>query len=122
MNISQFVPSLSVVEAFGRHVPSYIAGAVTMAVGFAVIKPDQGHQIGDALTAIYNGITSIAGGVSTLVAVGSGLYAGWTATHASQIKAVAAMPNVAKIVPIVNADPASAVAIAAKDTAQPKVG
>ena len=122
MNISQFVPSLSVVEAFGRHVPSYIAGAVTMAVGFAVITPDQGHQIGDALTAIYNGITSIAGGVSTLVAVGSGLYAGWTATHASQIKAVAAMPYVAKIVPIVNADPASAVAIAAKDTAQPKVG
>jgi hypothetical protein len=122
MSFAKFVPSLAVVEAFGRHVPSYIAGAVTMAVGFAVVTPDQGHQIGDALTAIYNGVTSIAGGVSTLVAVGSGLYAGWTATHASQIKAVAAMPNVAKIVPIVNPDPTSAVAIAAKDHDQPKVG
>jgi hypothetical protein len=122
MDLKKFRPTLSMLAAAGRHVPSYAAGAVTMAVGFAIISPDQGHEIGDALKAIFNGVTSIAGGVSTLVAVGSGLYAAWTATQASQIKAVAAQGDVEKIVPKVNADPTSAVAVAAKDPDQPKVG
>jgi hypothetical protein len=43
-------------------------------------------------------VTSIVGGVSTLIAIGSGLYAAWTASPLSQMLAVASNPDVAKVV------------------------
>jgi hypothetical protein len=42
-------------------------------------------------------------------------------TDAANIAKVTAMPDVAKIVPRANADPSSAIAIAATDSSQPKV-
>lgn len=122
MNLKSFVPTLGMATSFGRHVLTYSMGAVTMAVAVHAVSPEQGASITKAVTDIGSGIASITGGVTTLVAIGSALYAAWSAAPSSQIKAVAAQPDVAKIVPVANPDPASAIAVAAKDHSQPKVG
>lgn len=96
MNLS--VPTLGQASAFGRHVLSYAMGATTAAVALHVINGDQGTTIAGAISQIASGITSIAGGVSTLIALGSGLYAAWTASPLRQMLAVAANPDVAKVV------------------------
>jgi hypothetical protein len=96
MNIS--FPTGAQLAAFGRHVVSYGAGAVTAGVAIHFLSPDQGSQITQALTGIVNGVNSIVGGVATLIAVGSGIYAAWTASPSSQIKAVAKNPDVSKVI------------------------
>jgi hypothetical protein len=96
MNLS--LPTGAQLAAFGRHVASYAAGAVTVGVGLHFLTPDQGTQIGNAVTGIVNGVESIVGGVVTLVSIGAGLYAAWTASPTSQVKAVAANPDVQKVI------------------------
>jgi hypothetical protein len=113
--------TLDQLYAFGRHVPSYLAGAVTMAVGFNVVTPEQGHQVSEAFAAIGNGLISVAGGVATLISIGSGIYAAYTASPGAQIKSVAAMPDVEHIVSVPHPDPTGAVAAAVADHDQPKV-
>lgn len=122
MNLKSFVPTLGMAASFGRHALTYSMGAITMAVAVHAVSPDQGASITKAITDIGSGIASITGGVTTLVAIGSAMYAAYKAAPSSQIKSVAAQPDVAKIVPVVAPDPSSAVAVAAKDPAQPKVG
>jgi hypothetical protein len=96
MNVS--LPTGAQLSAFGRHVVSYGAGVATVAVGIHFLNPDQGTQLATALKQLVDGLTTTVGAVSTLVAIGSGLYASWTASPVSQIKAVAANPDVSKVV------------------------
>ena len=64
-----------------------------------------------------------AGEISAaIITLGSAAWSATTNTQAAAIVAVTDMKDVAKVVPRVNADPDSAVAIAAADKAQPKVG
>lgn len=88
MNLS--VPSAAQLAAFGRHIASYAAGAVTVGVGLHFLTPDQGTQIGTALAGIVNGVESIVGGMASLIAIGSGLYAAWTASRTRQAAAIGA--------------------------------
>ena len=60
----------------------------------------------------------ISGAIMMLAPIAWDMY---VHTDAAKIAAVTAMPDVAKIVPTVNAAPTSAVAVAAADSAQPKV-
>jgi len=92
------LPTMGQASAFGRHVVSYAMGAVTMAVAFHAISNQDGTSITGAIGQIVNGVTSIAGGVSTLIAVGSGIWAAWTASPLRQLLAVAANPDVSKVV------------------------
>lgn len=96
MNLS--FPTGAQLAAFGRHIVSYAAGAATAGVAIHFLTPDQGSQLTAGITNIVNGVDSIVGGVATLVAVGSALYAAWTASPKSQIKAVAANPDVSKVI------------------------
>ena len=84
------IPTGAQVAAFGRHVASYAAGAVTVAVGLHFISPEQGSQIGDAINGIINGVASIGGAVATLLSIGAGLYASWTASPSSQAASIGA--------------------------------
>lgn len=106
------LPSLAQASAFGRHVLSYSMGAATMAVAVHVISSDQGTAITTAFSQIASGIASLTGGISTLIAVGSGLYAAWTASPLSQVKAVAAMPDVLGVVTAKSAEGQSLAAAA----------
>ncbi len=96
--------------AAGRHILSASAGAVGMLAAMHLITGDEAGRITDAFHQIGSGIASITAGVTTLVGIASALYASWSATHKSQIAAVAAMPEVKQIVttPTVAAESPSA--------------
>src|SRR5262249_30557641 len=98
MDKMDWIPEKSSVIAFGRHVISYAAGAVTVAAALHVITPDQAHSLTDAIGQIITGVQTAAGGIATIVSIGSAFYAGWSATKTSQLKAVAANPEVKAIV------------------------
>ena len=80
--------------AAGRHVLSYVAGGVTVLVGWHFIAPDQGVAITDNLTTIWDGVikvgTGVAGLVATLVPIYTALQAKHSASPASQANSVSA--------------------------------
>ena len=92
------LPSQAVVAAFGRHVLSYAAGAVTVAAALHVVSPDQANSLSTAITQIVSGVQTAMGGVATVVSVGAGLYAAWTATSRSRIAAINTADNGVKVV------------------------
>jgi len=106
------IPSYSTVAAIGRHVLT-AAGSVVATLAFLhLVSGDQAAKVTDALSQIGTGLASLAEGIGTLVGVGSALYAGYTATKSKQIAAVAAMPDVQKIVTtsaVANASPSDKV-------------
>ena len=88
----------SSVWAAGRHVLTFATGAVTAAAVLHIISGDDAANATNAINQIASGVASVVAGVSTLVGIGSAMYAAYTATHTSQIKAVAANPDVSQIV------------------------
>lgn len=102
------MPTYGQVIAFGRHVVSYAMGAVTMAAALHVVDNNQAASLTTAITQITNGVTSIAGGVATLITVLTGLYAAWSASPLSQLLAVAKNTEVKQVVV---ASPATADAV-----------
>ena len=86
------------VAAFGRHVLSYSMGAVTAAAALHVVSSSDAQNLGNALTQISTGVQTIMGGLATITSFGMGLYASWSATKTSQLKAVAANPEVTSVV------------------------
>lgn len=89
-------PTGAQVAAFGRHIVSYAAGAATVGVATHFLNPDQGSQLTSAIGNIISGVNSIVGGAATLIALGSGLYAAWTASPTAQVNAAAANLNAKK--------------------------
>jgi hypothetical protein len=98
------LPTMGQASAFGRHVVTYAMGAVTMAVTLHLVSSQDGASISGAIGQIVTGITSIVGGISTLIAIGSGVWAAWTASPFRQLLAVAANPDVSKVVAPLIAD------------------
>lgn len=92
------LPTLAQASAFGRHVVSYVAGAITVGVAFHFVSPDQGTQLTTGITQIVNGIETTVGGIATVASVGAALYAAWTASPRQQLLAVAANPDVQKVI------------------------
>lgn len=101
------IPTPDMMAAFGRHVISYAAGAITIGVGVHILSPDQGSSIGTALGQVVSGLTTAAGGIATLASIGAALYAAWTSTKNAQIAAVNSEDNGVKVVP--NSSPTPAV-------------
>jgi len=113
------MPSGASLISFGRVTLSYAMGAVTMAAGFHFITQNQAQSIGQAIEQIANGITSIAGGVATLVTVGTGLWAAYRVSRGAQVTTVSNITGTHVVVDT-NKAPADLVA-AALDPTQPKI-
>jgi len=92
------MPTLAQSAAFGRHVVSYSMGAITAAAAVHAIDGGQASSLTGAVSQIASGVTSIAGGIATIVSVGAGLYAAWSASPLRQLLAAAANPNVQKVI------------------------
>ena len=84
--------------AFGRHVITWSSGAVAGLEGAHILTQAQGDSLSGAIGQIASGVTSIAGGLATLMGFASAGYAMWTASKASQITAVNAANNGVKVV------------------------
>lgn len=68
-------------KAAGKHVASYAAGGVSMAVAFHFLSPSQGSDITTNLNSIFDGVKEIAIGVGGLVTVLTPIYAAWRAAN-----------------------------------------
>jgi hypothetical protein len=80
--------------AAGKHVLSYVAGGITVAVGWHLLSPDQGTGITDNLTLMWDGAVKFGEGAAGLASIAltvyNGLRAKNNASPSSQVKAVVA--------------------------------
>lgn len=83
----------SQVAAAGRHVASYAAGAVTAAAAFHLLSTQDAATLQTSVQQITNGVSEIAAGLGPIIALLSGFYATWSASHKQQVKAVASVPG-----------------------------
>lgn len=109
------------VNAVLRHVYTGL-GVATMVLVTVGLKQGDATALGNAVHQIGDGVSSIAAGIAAIVAVVSPLYASWTATRASRIAAVGAMPNTVVVTTAPSVTPQTATAsMAAKIAAIPEV-
>jgi hypothetical protein len=89
-------------KAAGKHLASYTAGGVTVAVAFGVLTSSQGVDANADINSIISGLESVAKGVAGLIAIITPIYTAWMAAHNAspqvRLNAVAAMPEVSKII------------------------
>jgi hypothetical protein len=92
------VLSLAQVAAAGRHLLTFVSGGVSGAAAVLatlhVVSAGDVATIANSLTQISNGVAEIVAGLAPLVAIASGAWAAWTASHTSQIAAVNAVPGI----------------------------
>ena len=79
------LPTQSQVVAFGRHVVSYSAGALSAGVVLHVVSQGQANDAGNAITQISTGVASIAAGLTTLASVAMGIWAAWKSSPFAQL-------------------------------------
>jgi hypothetical protein len=92
------MPNSDQVLAFGRHVVTFSMGAVTAGAALHIINGADQTSATNAITQISSGVASIVAGVSTLVAIASGVWSAFTASPLWQMLSVAKNPAVTKIV------------------------
>jgi hypothetical protein len=112
-------PTEAQVNAALRHVASFGAGAATVLIGLGVMSADNAQQAVVALNQVIDGLSEATGGLFKLsvilgpaIAAVAARFAAKSASPLSQINAVAANPDVQKVVTtaaIANAMPSSKV-------------
>lgn len=68
-------------KAAGKHVASYIAGGVSMAVAFHFLIPTDAAGINDNLNHIYSGVEQIVVGITGLIGILTPIYTTWKASR-----------------------------------------
>jgi hypothetical protein len=68
-------------KAAGKHVASYIAGGLSVAVTFHFISPTDASGITDNISTISDGLTKVATGVAGLLAILTPIYTTLKAAH-----------------------------------------
>lgn len=96
MNIT--MPTEAQLLAAGRNVASAVSGGVVVLAALHVISADDVGKVTDAFNQIGSGLASVLGGITALVTVAAPIWAAYTASHSSQLAAVAASPDVQKVV------------------------
>lgn len=82
------LPNSSQVAAAGRHVLTFAMGGVSFLATVNILSPSDATTVTASVTQISHGVAEIAAGLAPLVAMASGFYSVWTASHKSQIAAV----------------------------------
>lgn len=102
-------------KAAGKHVASFAAGGVGVAVALHFITPSQATDVNGNLTSIFTGLQQVATGIAGLGAVLVPIYTAWRASHnaAPAVQAaalVAAVPGT-----VIVTTPELAAAVPSKD-------
>lgn len=87
------MPSETQMVAFGRHIVSFSMGAVSVLALTHIASTDQAQSATNAITQISQGVGLIVSGGSTLIAIGSAVWATVSASIKSQIAAVQSHPE-----------------------------
>lgn len=94
MNPFSFKPSV----AFGRHVLSFVMGAITFAASVKLIPQDQANLLMTSISQIAHALGEITVAAAPIIALISGLIAARSATQKAQLQSVAENPLVEKVV------------------------
>ncbi|MEO6381990.1 MAG: hypothetical protein ABIO35_08330 [Nitrobacter sp.] len=100
-------------KAAGKHVASYAAGGISVAVALHFISPGQATDISENIGHVTTGINELVKGLSGLLATGTLLYTSLRAAHnaspSSQVTSVVANLSAPQITQAANAvaDPTS---------------
>src|SRR6185312_1268783 len=100
-------PSYGQITAFGRHVVSFSMGGIAFLTIAHIVTAGQAGDATNAINQISSGVASIIAGVTTLVSIGSGVWAAVSASLKSQVAAVQASP----VVQVITSDPKLAAAV-----------
>lgn len=113
MNINFSMPSTAQILAAGRNIASAASGAIGVLVALHFLSADDAGKIGDAFNQINAGLTSLLGGITALAIAAAPFWAAYSSSHSAQIAAVAASPDVQKVVMVskalADADPSDKV-------------
>lgn len=69
----------SQIQAVGRHVASYAAGALTIAVAFRVLSPAQAADLQTNLDVLFDALTKLATAIGGIIGVLTPIYTAWRA-------------------------------------------
>ena len=88
------------VYALGRQALTFSMGVVAAGAATHIFSGGQSESATQALNQISTGVESIIAGATTLIGIGSAVYAAWSASPLNQVKAAAAViaPTGGKIV------------------------
>ena len=92
------MPTQAQVVSFGRHIVTFGAGAITAGAALHVINGSQAQDATAAISQISSGVASITAGLTTLIGLGSALWAAWSASPFRQLLSVAKNPDVKQVV------------------------
>lgn len=70
-------------KAAGRHVASYAAGGVTVAVTMGLLTNGQGADLNSALSSIVDGVGHITAGLVTIAGIVTPFYTAWRSSHSA---------------------------------------
>lgn len=87
------LPTQQQVSAAGRHVLTFSMGVVTAMAALHVISSGDAATISQAISGISSGLAAIATAAAPLIAIVSGWYAAYTASHKAQVASVKAAVN-----------------------------
>lgn len=114
-------------KAAGRHAASYIAGGVTVLVGWHFLSPAQGTDITTNIGLISDGLTKFMAGVAGLITTLTPIYMAWRAARAAspseQVKSVITQLSAPEITQAANAvaDPTSRIKLISAVAEMPEV-
>jgi hypothetical protein len=111
------LPNSQMLAAFGRHCVSYAMGAITFAAMTHAVSTGDASTLTNSVNLISQGVADIASGLGPILALATAAYSAWTASHASQIASVRAIPGVSGV--LIDKS-AAAPAVVAAATAPPK--
>ena len=73
--------NLNSAYAAGKHVASYIAGGISVAVLLHFITPGDASGLNDNLNTIYHGISEVVKGIMGIIAILTPIYTAWKSAH-----------------------------------------
>ena len=86
------------VKAAGRHAVSFVMGAIAFAGATHLITADEANTVTTSVTQISTSLATLMTAVASLVTFGMGFWAQLSSKPAAQLAAVAASPDVEKVV------------------------
>lgn len=98
ITIPTTLPTANQAASFGRHIITFAMGAATLAGFLGLLSAGQTTDATHAVEQISSGFSSIIAGTTTLIGLGSALWAAWSASPFSQLVSVSKNPQVAQVI------------------------
>lgn len=98
------LPTTQQITTFGAFALTFAAGGVTFAASIHLLSAGDAASATGAFAQIGDGVTKVITGVTTLAGISAGVWAAWKASPFRQILAVNALPEVKGVITVPTPD------------------